>query len=205
MEGFDTKTLVHVGTELLVIGGLTFWFQRKTSMQQEEIENLREKIARLEEVIERHDQIFQSILGGRPPQFPPQKQSQSPPHYPSPQPQYHQQNPIPQRQTSQVSTPNHPQQTPNPQNLHSSSQENHNINQQSSFDLHSESSEEDENQDGDNIDELLKEELQSIGDPEYIEISCSGETCDLKTSKKKNRPSKLKKRAKTRKLKDQNG
>lgn len=74
MQAVNTQTLIHVGVELVVVGGLTFWFQRKTSLLRGEINALREKVARHEEIISnqgqllaRHDQILRQIFGGAPP------------------------------------------------------------------------------------------------------------------------------------------
>ena len=71
MENLDTKTLVHVGVELVVIGGLSFWFQRKCTLQQEEINGLKEEIANMKEIINRqgtmlanHERILNQLING---------------------------------------------------------------------------------------------------------------------------------------------
>lgn len=70
MQAVNTQTLVHVGVELVVIGGMTFWFQRKTALLQEEIDQLRDKVTGCEGIIQnqgqllaKHDQILRQILG----------------------------------------------------------------------------------------------------------------------------------------------
>lgn len=187
MEHLDTKTLVHMGVELVVIGGITFWFQRKTSIQQEEINQLRETLSKLEElvveqgkIISQHEMIFRRMTGGMPPpQQPPQSYAQhpqQPPHVqhpPQQQPPRHPPQPPPHVQHPP------PQQSPPPADSSSSQ---------------SEEEEEDPT-------EILKEELGSIGgDPEFLEISCNPESCDLKGRKKRStRSSKLKKRTKVKK------
>jgi hypothetical protein len=68
---FDMKTLIHVGVEIVVVGAITFWFQKKCSSQQAEIEELREKVENLERAMEmqnkmlmEHRGLFQNLLQG---------------------------------------------------------------------------------------------------------------------------------------------
>ena len=82
MQSINTQTLVHTGIELVVIGGLTFWFNRKLALCQNEINELQDKVTKYEElfnqqgtVIAHHDQILRQLLGENPRQLSGQKQS----------------------------------------------------------------------------------------------------------------------------------
>lgn len=70
----DMQTLIHVGTELVIIGGISFWLNRRIGAIDSKCEDLLKKIAAYEDIIsqqqallQRHEQIFQRILG---PQYP---------------------------------------------------------------------------------------------------------------------------------------
>lgn len=178
MQAVNTQTLVHVGVELVVIGGLTFWFQRKTSLLQGEIDELREKVAGYENVIQnqgqllaKHDQLLRQILGGGgippiggpapgPPRGPPPGRRPPPGGVPG-------------------FSPAHP---PPPQ--------------------------EDEEPDlpAEELDRLLQEELGNLESsrspkkkskrtpPEFIELECHGDVCELKPQESPSSTQRLKKK-----------
>lgn len=70
MEGISKQTLLHAGVELVVVGGLTLWFSKKTSLLQEQIIMLEERIAQYEKamanyenVLMAHDQLLRAMTG----------------------------------------------------------------------------------------------------------------------------------------------
>jgi hypothetical protein len=147
-SAFDMKTLIHVGVEVLVVGAITFWFQKKSSSQQAEIEELRGKVEKMEEVLEaqnrllmEHRNIFSNILGGRPP---PPLQNNSQPRSPSQPPPSNAPRARPPDTTPNKKVP------PRPPTPEEPSEEEEEI------------EEEEEEEEEVDMDELLKEELQSI-------------------------------------------
>lgn len=56
MDNLDTKTLIHVGTELLLIGGLGFWMKGKIGAAETRIEELEKRLAA-------YEQIFSGLQG----------------------------------------------------------------------------------------------------------------------------------------------
>lgn len=73
MDKLDPQTLIHVGVELVVVAGITFWLNRRISSVQGEVGQLNEKLAEFEKVIaqqaqllHRHEQILNQIFGGSP-------------------------------------------------------------------------------------------------------------------------------------------
>lgn len=66
----DTQTLIHVGTELVVIGGLTFWLNKRISSLETIIGSLEHKLSSYENIIQqqnqlinKHEQIFRELFG----------------------------------------------------------------------------------------------------------------------------------------------
>lgn len=170
MENLDKATLIHLGAELVVVGGLTFWFQRKTSALQGEIDNLNEKLGKCHEIIQQqsqiiqqHDQILRQILGGGAPQSLPSRAPVAP-RTSEPQPSRQ----APPSRIRRTRTP-----SPSP-------------------DKDSEPMED--------LDKLLEEEIDVIqksrksppAQPEYIEVDyCVGDECSVVSAK--NSKSQLKK------------
>nr|QBK86594.1 MAG: uncharacterized protein LCMAC102_03890 [Marseillevirus LCMAC102] len=77
----NTQILVHTGIELVVIGGVIFWFNRKLVLCQNEIDEFRTKITKyedritqLENILAHHDQILRKFVVENP-QLSNQKQS----------------------------------------------------------------------------------------------------------------------------------
>ena len=69
MNSIDSKTLVHVGVEFVVIGGVTFWLNKRISGIQEEVLELRKKVESYENVIQqqsrlinRHEEMLSQIF-----------------------------------------------------------------------------------------------------------------------------------------------
>lgn len=57
----DNKTLIHIGGELIIIGGIVFWYNKKFNALQEHITNLEAKVSRLENVLAAHDKFLENI------------------------------------------------------------------------------------------------------------------------------------------------
>lgn len=88
----DTQTLVHIGTELVIIGGVVYWTNRRIGSLEARIDDLQKKLIQYEDLLGRQQQILSmhenilSRLGVRPP--PPQHSSaQTPRPAPVPPPQ----------------------------------------------------------------------------------------------------------------------
>ena len=72
----STINLIHLGTELVLIGGMAFWFNRRISAMEVEIiktqglkakiDELEQQLARQRELLIRHDEILTKIIGGPP-------------------------------------------------------------------------------------------------------------------------------------------
>lgn len=58
MNTLDTKTMIHVGMEVVVIGGIAFWVHKKTSNLQKEIDQLKHENAELKNILVQHSQIL---------------------------------------------------------------------------------------------------------------------------------------------------
>ena len=174
----NNQALIHAGIETVVIGGVVFWFQRKTSILQSEIDGLRDKLAQCEQImqqqsqiINQHDQLLRQIVGGGPPPG-----SQLPLSSPKTPPEVNPHSDPPQRS----SHPEPPKSSPNP-------------NYQREAPVPDPKEPED-------LDKLLAEELgklNSSSQPDYIEIDCIDNECQIpKGVKKRSRKGKRKGRQK---------
>jgi hypothetical protein len=68
--GINMNTLIHVGVELVIIGGVTFYLHKKISSVQEENEELKRVIVEHEERIKRCEEFIQgmaNMMNGGPP------------------------------------------------------------------------------------------------------------------------------------------
>ena len=175
MQAVNTQTLVHVGVELVVISGVTFWVHRKTSLLQEEINDLRDKVAKADDLIERqgqllarHDQIIRQMLNGggpNPSLGGNSVQSMQPRRGPSQSPMSEQSRRPPRASNSDL--------------------------QQSQSYQHDEEPDMPDEQ----LDELLQTELGNLEEsrgktPEFIELDCTGDSCTLKAPKDSSRAKK---------------
>lgn len=162
----DTKTLIHVGVEVVVIGGIVFNFQRKMNKLEGENQALRDENTKLKGDIEKiykilnmHDQILSGKL--RPSDVYARESSSHVNHShrpPPPHTSYHINQPSPPPPTQ--STPQPPPEEEIP---------------------------EEEEPNEEELDTLLKEELSDLKtpSPNFIEIECGEETPSKKSSKKK--------------------
>ncbi len=110
LSSVDTKTMIHVGVEMVVIGGITFWLNKRISGVQDIVDDLVKKIKSLESIIQqqeqmisRHENILRQIMGGHAPpisrsQTSPQASPQTSPQNSSPY-----QNPSPPSQDQELS------------------------------------------------------------------------------------------------------
>lgn len=57
-SNFSTSSLVHIGVELVVIGGLSFWIHKKTSDLQEQVTRLTEKVGKYDELLRRQADVI---------------------------------------------------------------------------------------------------------------------------------------------------
>jgi len=108
----DTKTIVHLTVEAVVIGGAVFWLNGKISNVQNNVAELQQRIRALEEIISRQDQvitqhskILQQILGGTPMSYPQRvtshtQRTQTRPQRPSPPLQHSSESPIKRNDSS---------------------------------------------------------------------------------------------------------
>lgn len=70
MGDMDTKTMIHIGTEILLIGGLGFWMKKRADTLDAQVEELTKKLAAYEDIIAqqqqllaRHDAMLRQIFG----------------------------------------------------------------------------------------------------------------------------------------------
>ena len=78
---FDKQFIGHLAGELIIIGGVSFWLNKKIGEEaeknrllSEEIAKLKEHIAQQNQLLARHENFLQQIAGGMPHQPPPQPQ-----------------------------------------------------------------------------------------------------------------------------------
>ena len=157
VSNIDTSTLVHLGVEIVVVGGLAFWVHRKTKDLQDQITSLTESVNKYEDILKRqgellaqHEnalrQVFAAMNGKSPPM---------------------QSKPTPRKHTS-------PKRNSGP---HPNIDATAHPNIDATF---SKLSIEDE--DGTNVDDLLTDELAELG----VATECDADdTCDLKSDVKK--------------------
>ena len=187
----DTRFLIHVGTELIVIGGLTFWLNRKINGVSEQVTILQNKLTKYEEIIERqnqllmrHEQAIRAIFGEPPLPRPQGGQQRSPQGGQGPQSQLSQDNP-PQSNKGHSHG--------SPQGGH---QREHQKERQEDVSTNKEHKDSEVDNPNDNqLDSLLSEELSQIKQSRHIEVSAPPEDDSVRAQ------SKLKKRQKKDKVK----
>jgi hypothetical protein len=67
----DMKTLIHVGTELIVLTGLAFWMNKRIALTESKMKLMEDQLVAYGEALNKqgkllaqHDQIFSQMLGG---------------------------------------------------------------------------------------------------------------------------------------------
>ena len=58
----DKKTILHIASEIIVIGGISFYFSAKNKQCQEKISILEHKIQQQELIIQNHEQLLLKLL-----------------------------------------------------------------------------------------------------------------------------------------------
>jgi len=73
MDKINAMTLCHIGTEFVVIAGVSFWLNRRISSLEEKIDIQNDTINKYEEMINqqgqmlmRHEQIIRQMTGAPP-------------------------------------------------------------------------------------------------------------------------------------------
>lgn len=57
----ERKDMIHMGVEIIVIAGVAYYFQRKTTSLSKSLEELASKIKDLEEVVVKQQQVIQNM------------------------------------------------------------------------------------------------------------------------------------------------
>lgn len=98
MDKIDTKLVAHIGAELVIIGGITFYFHKKIKDLSEKVENLEKQNDFYRQAIETHESYLRDLIGTHPQRnhnnrprrgrLPtPRQQPQRPSHNPPPLPE----------------------------------------------------------------------------------------------------------------------
>jgi translation initiation factor 2B subunit (eIF-2B alpha/beta/delta family) len=58
----DTKQIIHIASEIAVIGGITVYFMNKTNKLSDKIEELQELIQQQQEIIQQHDNLILKLM-----------------------------------------------------------------------------------------------------------------------------------------------
>ena len=84
----NNVTLAHIGGELVVIGGVAFYFHRKTTLLEQQVMQLqkenRELAAAIDNLGEQMEQLAEFVMQGAPPAPRPRQQPQQPQQTPVP-------------------------------------------------------------------------------------------------------------------------
>jgi len=77
MDKIDNKLMIHVVSELVVVGGIAFYLNNKIKSQSERISQLESQNLYLKQMCENHDMILKNLSGKKnvKPQQPPKKPS----------------------------------------------------------------------------------------------------------------------------------
>jgi len=70
MDKIDTKLMIHVGCELLIVGGIAFYLNGKIKTLSDRVSALEQQNAQLKQMFDAHEDIIRQALGkgSRPPQ-----------------------------------------------------------------------------------------------------------------------------------------
>nr|QBK85520.1 MAG: uncharacterized protein LCMAC101_01070 [Marseillevirus LCMAC101] len=186
MDKINAITLCHIGTEFVVIAGVSFWLNRRITSLEEKIDIQNDTISKYEEMINqqgqmlmKHEQIIRQMVGAHPL---PSRPSEPGGHKPSPQ--------QPQNQQPRQSQNRQPQ-TP----VNTASQ---GVTPQSQVEESDISDSELDKLIG--YDELsilqgLKNPRKNIAE-DPIELICEGDDCDLKSREEQIRIKKRRRKGK---------
>jgi len=59
---FENKQIIHIATEIIVIGGLTFYFNQKHNKMVKQIDELKNVIEQQNLILQKHEQIIQTLV-----------------------------------------------------------------------------------------------------------------------------------------------
>jgi|UniRef100_A0A6C0D070 hypothetical protein len=59
---FENKQIIHIATEIIVIGGLTFYFNQKHNKMVKQIDELKSLIEQQNLILQKHEQIIQTLV-----------------------------------------------------------------------------------------------------------------------------------------------
>jgi len=81
----ENKQLIHVGTEIVALIGLTYYFYSKNKKLLENIENLSQRLDEQEDMVQKHEQVIMQLVQAVNRQMPPTRE---PRHRPSNSPKF---------------------------------------------------------------------------------------------------------------------
>lgn len=58
MDGMDTKTMVHIASEILLIGGLGFWMKKRVDTLDAQVDEMSKKLTVYENIIQQQQQLL---------------------------------------------------------------------------------------------------------------------------------------------------
>lgn len=154
----DTTQLIHIGTELVIVGGLTFYFNAQISRLKEDNARLHEELNKMQAALSAQSQALHSVIETMnssgltlqlQPQPPPRKQTRFQPQQQRPISRPQQQRPISRHSRSKIEVVDDEEESFSPEEL----------------------------------DEELMETYSQLGLAESESTdNCEGETCSLKLS-----------------------
>lgn len=65
-SALDKKTMIHIASELIIVGGITFWLNGKINGQVDSIAQLKKENAELKARLDRIEQFLSQATGGPP-------------------------------------------------------------------------------------------------------------------------------------------
>ena len=163
----ENKQLIHIGTEVVVLVGLTFYFSQKNKKLIGHIEDLAQRVEDQEDMLQKHEQIIRKLvetLNNRSP-TPTPNPTPTTPHKAYQKPK---KVPVPIHHSAPLQAPQRPKSPP----IKISFNESPSFEQlaSSSSSSEEEDEDEDEEEDEDELDSEIQAELE-----ELVESECEGE------------------------------
>ena len=59
---FENKQIIHIAAEIIVIGGLTFYFNQKHKKVVKQVEELNQRLEQQNMILQKHEQIIQRLV-----------------------------------------------------------------------------------------------------------------------------------------------
>jgi len=63
MSLMDNKYMVHIASEIVVLIGLTFYFNQKNKKMMNYIEDLVQRVEEQEDILQKHEQLIKKLIG----------------------------------------------------------------------------------------------------------------------------------------------